>query len=372
MDNREHRESTSELSAWVRASSDLLAPPADWDPNPGRARARFEARVEDRMRRQSGLKRIALIGAVAVLIACIVIPSIPQTSAFAQQIGSSSWHKLEQYWYYFTVVRSGPKMMGRLADAVNALHTPNVITADGVHVVLNAAEAASRAGFIPRLPNSNALPGSPRLSVAGPVSIVAVIRTADLSQALRSAAINDQPVPQQWDGARLKVEAGPTVTARWSDVPAWSDLTLVQGPARVTAPPGFDLEAFGAVVLRAAGMRNPEMVARLARHGTTVPSLLFGYRTPYRFVGAREVSVRTGPAAMIEEFGLASVKGATGYIDGVPVSDEIPRVERLTLLWSVPDRMYVLSGVPKSPPMMFALDLAAAFASAIDLANTIQ
>jgi hypothetical protein len=257
---------------------------------------------------------------------------------------------------------------------VKALHTRQLAKPDGPQAVSNAAEAALRAGFSPRLPDSSVLSGSARLSVLGHMSFVAVIGTADLAQALRTAGVRDQPVPQQWDGAQLTLQIGATVTASWSDVSdersggmAWSDLTLTQGPMPVvTAPTGFDLEAFAVTGLRAAGMRNQDMVLRLAQHRTTAPALLFGYLTPYHFVGAREVNLRTGPATLIEEFGSASQDAGFGSSDGMPT------VERLTLLWSAPDRVYVLSGVTKTPATMMSFDLAAALASTIDLANAID
>ena len=127
-----------------------------------------------------------------------------------------------------------------------------------------------------------------------------------------------------------------------------------------------DLEAFAVVGLQAAGMRNRDMALRLARRATTLPALLFGYMTPYHFAGAREVNLRTGSATLIEEFGLAGQNDGFGYSDGVP------RIERLTLVWIVRDRVYVLSGRTETPVGMLSTDLAAALASAIDLANTID
>jgi hypothetical protein len=374
MENLERRESGQELSSWVRACSDLLAPPADWEPNLNTALARFEARADARLRRRFSLRRYFLVGAIATLIVCIAVPAIPRTSVLAQQIGNSTWQRLEQLWYWITIVRNPPKLLGRLPAAVKALHTRQLAKPDSPWPVSNAAEAALRAGFLPRLPDSSVLSGSPRLSVLGPMSFAAVVSTADLAEALRTAGVLDRQVPQQWDGAQLTLQIGATVTASWSDVSdersggmAWSDLTLAQGPARVVmAPAGFDLEAFAATGLRAAGMRNPDMVLRLAQHRTTAPALLFGYLTPYHFVGAREVNLRTGRATLIEEF------GRTSQGDGLGSGDSVPTVERITLLWSAPDRVYVLSGITKTPTTMLSFDLAAALASAIDLANSID
>ena len=47
-------------------------------------------------------------------------------------------------------------------------------------------------------------------------------------------------------------------------------------------------------------------------------------------------------------------------------------VERVTLLWSVPDRMYALSGTVGIPTHMIGAHLAPVLASAIDLANSMD
>jgi hypothetical protein len=369
MDNPERSESSHELSSWVNACSDLLAPPADWEPNLDAARARLEACVDARRRRRSGLKRYLLAGAMAVLLACVVVPAIPHTRAFAQQIGNRGWLRLEQLWYWITIVRSGPILMGKLSDAMEALHTQQLAKPESPEVVSSAAEAALRAGFTPRFPDSSVLTGSPRLSVLGPMSFVTVINTADLALALRKAGALDQQVPRQWDGAQLTLQIGATVTARWSNVSeqsggsAWSDLTLVQGPAPVvTAPPGFDLETFAVAGLRAAGMRNRDMILRFARRATTAPALLSGYLPPFHVgVDPRTGSKRLGFSTLIEELNAGDQSNWFG-----------PRVERFTLLWSKPNRVYVLSGVTKTPTYMFSPDFAAALANAIDVADTID
>jgi len=375
MENLEQRESSQELSLWVRACSDLLAPPAGWVPNLNSARVRFQARTDARLRRRAGLKRYLVVGAMATLLACIAVPAVPQSLGFAQQIANSGWQRLEQLWYWITIVRWGTwAQLNRLPDAGKVLHSQQVVKPGGPQAVSNAAEAALRAGFIPRLPDSDVLSGSPRLSVLGPMSFVAVISTADLAEALRTARVLDRQVPQQWEGAQLTLQIGATVTASWSDVSdersggtAWSELTLAQGPAPgVTAPAGFDLEAFAMTGLQALGMWNRERALRLAQHPTTVPALLFGYVTAYHYVRVLEVNLRTGSATLIQEFGLASQEQGFGYSDG------LPRVERLTLLWSMRDRVYVLSGRTETPPGILSADLAAAVASAINLVNSID
>ena len=206
----------------------------------------------------------------------------------------------------------------------------------------------------------------------GPMSFAAVIGAADLSSlALRNAGAQ---VSIQWDGAPLTLQIGASITANWTDASdarsggtAWSELTLSQCPPPiVTAPPGLDLEAFAMTGLQAAGLRNRDRAQHLARLTTTVPALLFGYPTPYDFVGVREVSLRSGSATLIEEFGLAGPEDGFGYSDGVP------RIERITLLWRLRDRVYLLTGRTAPPASMLSADLAAALASVIDLAGTID
>jgi len=321
------RPESPESSQWVTVCLVLLAPPAAWEPNLNAARARIAARSDASLRRRSSLRRCFLVGAIATLIVCIAVPSIPQTWVLAQQAGNSGWQRLEQLWYWFTLIRGGPMLLGHLPAAMKSLHTQPLGKPGLPYPVSSPEEARLRAGFTPRLPNASA-----RLSVAGPMSLVSVTS----------------------DGTQLTLQLGASVTA------AWSDLTLTQSPMPVVAaPPGFDLADFAFTTLRAAGLRNSAMAQRLAQLPTTAPAFLFGCLPPH-FVGVRQVTLRTGAATLIEELG-------GGDLDSFG-----PTVERITLLWSVPDRVYVLTAVTKIPATMLSLDLAAALASAIDLANSIN
>jgi hypothetical protein len=119
---------------------------------------------------------------------------------------------------------------------------------------------------------------------------------------------SDQDVPKDWDGARMALQIGATVTAEWSGVPEewsgeteWSHLTFVRSPPPVIAtPPGFDLTTFTVLNLRTA-LLNQENALRFA-----------------------------------------------------------------------PDRVYVLSGAVGAPSEMMSLNLAGALANAIDVANTVE
>jgi hypothetical protein len=343
MDNRER----SASSEWISASVELLAPPADWEPDLRLARVRFDLRADARLRRRSGRKRILLAGAAAALAVGVAVPAIPQTHAVAQQAAITVWQHLEQTWYWWTIVRRGPGLARRLADAVRALHTQEV----------GSAAVIADAGFTPRLPDAGTLAGAPELTATGPRTFTAALSAAELTEAVRAAGWPNALLPAEWDGAHLTLRFGPVVTAHWTNVSdgqvTWSDLTLVQGRVEVTAPLGFDRTAFAAAVLRAAGMRNPDTVRQLAVQSTTLPALLSGFRSPYQHIGIEDVPLRSGFLTMIEEF-----RGGEGEA----------LVERLTLLWSAASRTYVLSAVPRRPLHMFGREMGSAAASAIAIA----
>jgi hypothetical protein len=331
MGNRESGES----SRWVQASVDVLAPPADWEPDVRLARARLAVRADARARRRVRVRRRLLAGAAAALAISVAVPAIPQTHDLAQQAANNAWQRLEQAWYWLTVVRRGPVLARNFEHAVRALHTRQA----------DSPGAMPDAGFAPRLPQAGTLSRPPQVTVSGPLTFAATLSAADA------------PIPPQWDGVRITMQTGPVATAHWADVSdgktEWSDLTLTQVRATVTAPPGFDLTEFARVVLTATGMRNPDTVRQLAAQPTTLPALLYGYRAD-GLLGVRDLPLRSGFMTMIEELG--------------PSGPDMPSVERLTLLWSGADRMYVLSGVPKTPPRMLSGDLAVVLSGAIAVA----
>ena len=151
------------------------------------------------------------------------------------------------------------------------------------------------------------------------MSFGTVVKTADLELALQRAGVSDAVVREEWDGAQLAVHIGSTVMAEWNGV------TLMQLlPAVLSTPPGFDLGAFATSVLRAVGM-NGETAQRFGRKLAAAPALLLGIAAQDA-VTIREVNLHTGPATLIDEIG------------------ENGQVERVAVLWNVPDRVYILSG----------------------------
>jgi hypothetical protein len=82
--------------------------------------------------------------------------------------------------------------------------------------------------------------------------------------------------------------------AEWNDVALWQ-----WKPPALTASSNVDIGALTTAVLRALGM-NPEAALRFGHRMTTAPALLLGIGEE-EAVNVREVSLRTGPATMIED-----------------------------------------------------------------------
>jgi len=323
----------TELSRWVEERIAAVAPPAEWEPDVDLARARFESRRSafgDAHRgalgaRRRAIRRYWLAGAAAAAMACAVLVWYPGARVRAQEL----WRRLTVG--RIEVVRVD---FDSLPDEAKSLRAQPIHRPGPAEVAADAAEAAQRAGFVPRLPSPGVLPGTPKLSVLGPMSFGTVIQAADLELALRKAGISDEAVPRQWDGAQLTVEIGSTVNA------AWDQVGIMQGlPPVLSTPMGFDVGAFATAVLRAAGM-NRDAAQRFGRRLVSQPALLLGIATQDA-VSVREVNLRTGPATLIEDLG------------------DNGQVERVAILWSVPDRVYLLSGTLRA-------DLAMAVANAIE------
>jgi len=369
-------ETLADLEQWIQGCSVLLEPPAGWEPNPQVARARFEARLHRRRRRT----RFWLAAVTAGVLACVALATIRPPSALAQKTGgptSDPMYRVRQLWDWVTFVRPGPVLLPSLAADLKLLDAQPLAEPGAPQVVSSVEEAARLAGFIPRLPHSGVLLNSPQLSIGSPMSSRTVVSTADLERLLQQADVTDQNVPMSWNGAQIILKMGTTITAEWTDVPdewsgeiEWSKLTLMEGPVpMVAAPAGFDLAAFTEANLRAAGMRNRKAALELSGLQTTSPALLLAGQTQRR-VAVRPVNfysfslVYTRPATLIEEFEMREGN-----------NDHGPPVERMTLVWSAPDRepnrVYVLTGTLRNPSDMFSLDFAGALTNLMDLATAI-
>jgi hypothetical protein len=357
MRERPNPDFTQPLTAWVQTQVALLDPPAGWQPSAAIARGRFEGRL-----RQSRTRRYWLIAAAAVAIVCALIPAIPATRALAQPAEfPGRYHlRLDSAWYWIAMVWNGPGVVFNNLDGApataKALRAQALSNLAAAQAVPTLAEASRHAGFDARFPHALEYP---QVSVLDPASLDTVVSTADLDSALRKAGHRDVEVPASWDGARIEIRLGAAVIAEWSGAGEWSRLTLTQMPLpEVSTPAGFDVEEFAATSLR-VGHASRERLMKFTRLPTIAAALLIGKETRRALpvVVARQVDLRTGPATLIEEMEYGS---------------DTPMIVRLSLLWSAPDRVYILSGVPAEPPQMVSADLARARTNLAAIADTIK
>jgi hypothetical protein len=227
----------------------------------------------------------------------------------------------QQFWQFLTVpkvavvsVRSWPA--GVPSPQVKLIGTPiPPIPARDLE------EARWRVHYDPRLPQPGVLASAPRLSTTFPLSAGTMVKVADLELALRKAGIADQRVPPEWNGAQLALHTSAIVIAEWPK------LAMVQSlPLTLTAPAGFDFAAFSALVLHVLGVA-PEEARRIAERTNTAPPWLAPFTRDFDAIASlEEITLNSGPATLLQQ------RGPYGKVD------------RTTLLWSAPDRVYVLDG----------------------------
>jgi len=296
-----------ELSRWVVKQTAYLDPPAGWRPDPASALTRFHARMEaDRPRARSW--RWLVWAAAAALVGAVIV-LLPAGRGVAQQL----WQVLTVRQVAF--IRVNPWPEGVPSPQVNLIGIPiPPVPARDVN------EAAARVHYNPRLPYQ-VLSGTPRLSTTFSLSAGTVVKVADLELALSKAGVTDLTVPLQWDGAQLALHTSAIVIAEWPDIVFAQSL-----PLTLTAPPGFDFAAFSALILRVVGV-SPGDAQRLAQRVGTAPPWLAPI-SPFIWERAtiEEVDLNSGPATMLLETGADAASN------------------RITVVWSVPDRVYLLSG----------------------------
>jgi hypothetical protein len=282
-----------------------VAPPDDWYPDADAASMRFKARLLRRRR----IRRRWFVGFGGALLASLALLLIPGTGVLAEQV-----------WEWLTVGRIDIVRVDfdNLSDEAEALLPRLVSPPPPPESVANINEAAQRSGFLPRLPRAGLPVGAPRLSVTGPMSFGTVVRTNLLTRALQKAGVDDAEIRQGWDGAVLRLDVGAVVTADWDG------MTLVQArPGVLSAPTEFDLAGFASAFFRAAGVTR-EMAAFLGQQAASAPALLLGVAAD-KPIAVRQIDLGTGPATLLEGLG------------------ENGQVQWVMVLWSAPDRVYILT-----------------------------
>ena len=299
-----------------------LDPPAGWRPDPASALTRLHARLETDRPRAMRWRWMAWTAAAALV--GVVILLLPAGRVVGQQL-----------WQFLTVrqvafIRVNPWPEGVPSPEVKLIRLPiPPIPARDVE------EARGRVRYDPRMPRAWVLNGTPKLSTTFSLSAGTVVHVADLELALQKAGVTDQTVPPQWDGAQLALHTSAIVIAEWPDIVFAQSL-----PLTLTAPPGFDFPAFSALVLRVVGV-GPDEAQRLAQQmGTTTPWLAPIGVDVHERATIEEVDLNSGKATLLQE----------NWDDGT--------LKRISLVWSVPDRVYSLSG-------KLSRELAITFANAV-------
>jgi hypothetical protein len=303
MENISHEE----LTDWVMKLTAYLDPPPGWRPDSAAALRRFHARIEtDRPR---AMWRLWLVwAAAAALFGAVLL--LPAGRGVAQQL-----------WQFLTVrriafVRVNPWPEGVPSPQVKLIGTPIPPLPAG-----DVSEVRWRVNYGPRLPSPGVLSGPPRLSTTFSLSAGTTIKASDLELALHKAGVTDQTVPPQWDGVQLSLHTSAIVIAEWPDI------VLVQSlPLTLTAPPGFDFPAFSALVLRVLGVGSDEAQRLAQRMGTAPPWLAPIARDFEERATIEEIELNSGPATLLREAGRHG------------------GVNRISVFWSVSDRVYLLSG----------------------------
>jgi hypothetical protein len=300
---------------WVVAQTALLDPPAGWQPDDAAALIRFHTRMAGATPRAPW--RLWAPWAIAAAALC--------GGVAAQQF----WQMLTVPRVAFVHVNSWPE--GVPSPKVNVIGAvlPPIPSAD-------VEQARWRVHYDPRLPRPGVLSSSPKLSTVFPLSAGTVIHTADLRLALDRAGVTGVAVPPEWEGAQLAIHTSSVVLAEWPDA------VLVQSlPPTLTVPPTVDFAAFSALCLRVVGV-SPEEAQRLARNAGTLPPWLAPIDRGFQKIFAmEEITLQSGPATLVVQ--KAQWRNTR---------DEV------TILWSVPDRVYLLHGtLPR--------DLAIAVANAV-------
>ena len=314
----------SVVDQWVVDQTASLDQPAGWQPDTEAALARLHARLESVPPEAAWLGWLTWAATAALILGALLV--LPGARALAQQF----WQYLTVRQVAFIRVNSWPEGVPSPKIGLIGIPIPPLPARD-------LEEARWRVKYNPRLPRPGVLSGTPRLSTMFGLSAGTVVKAADLQLALRKAGVMDQTVPPQWDGAQLALHTSGIVIAEWPDI------TMAQSlPLTMTAPSGFDFPAYSALVLRVLGV-GPDEAQRLARRMATVPAWLAPIdRNLNENTTMEEISLRSGPATLLRE---------TSTWQGVAA--------RVTVIWSVPDRVYVLTGT-------LSRDLAIAAANAVE------
>jgi hypothetical protein len=305
----------SNLDQWIDARLSALREPAAFQPDASRAGVRLDER-RFAARRSRRLWTVA--GIVAALLASLTLPW-PRATA-------------QRLWDRLTVRRVEIVQVSRkdLPSTIMRAFELNDVRRDKPIAVHDADEAERVAGFHVHLASASVLHETPQLEVVKTeVEETPPVKTADLRQALATAGVFDLEVPNAWEGARVRVEGGPAVTAGYKQAQVY---ITESSSFKLTTPPGFPVGRFMEMAFRIVG-RSPAEARNFGAQFPTNPAWLLvfpGHDT------VEEVPLRSGRAI------LAGGEGG------------------MCFFWNTPDRIYVLGAVKANR------DLATAIANSIN------
>jgi hypothetical protein len=305
---------------WVDDRLRALDPPDTWEPATAVALARFRERAAAGAAAATPRRGFAWgLGfgfgrpsawIAAASLACLILLLTPATRAAAQRLWDVFFAERVEF-----VTLDVDKLPRSFTDQRIRLIGPNHMK------VASVREAADHARFTPRLPERDALVaegGAPTLSVSGTITLEWRVNAADLDIAARNAGLADVHFPSQWDGARIGAHTSPLVIA------SYQHFELIQlMPLAITTPPRFDLGAFTERILRIGGL-SPSAARSFAAQMSAAPFALFAI-SPDEEMTMRQVSLQAGQGTLVHDL------------------NDDGSLQRTTLVWSTPDRLYAIS-----------------------------
>jgi hypothetical protein len=210
----------------------------------------------------------------------------------------------------FEVIRVDSEDIERVPGSLRLIFADPLPDAE---VVNNLTDAATRAGFTPRLPKSDK---PQQVGVISPTNVQLKINVGELRAALNDAKATAVAVPDAWDGLTMNLQQRAGVFVDFGD------FFIAQAPARTLSPEkALPVEEFIEVLLRVLGMDAKQ--ARDLRQAFAAGPAGF-FPIPKRFeMDIHPVKLRSGSGLFLQN---ASKQG------------------EVALAWSDADRTYFLSG----------------------------
>lgn len=251
--------------------------------------------VKPKTFRQNVLRWSPVLIGAALILAAVLIISLPPTRALAQDF--LNLFRVKR----FATITVDPARMQELDSRemdFEKLFAENVevIQEAGKPVRVDSVQAASeRAGYAVAVPST--LPENAKLQVSVQGEGVAVI-TADTSKAqalLALVGVNDVTLPAQLDGAKITVRKPAAVQLTYTF--RNGEFTLMQSPSpEVELPPGVELKQLGEIGLRVLGLGANEARSFASQIDWSSTFLI---PIPANAATARQVSVNGAEGLMV-------------------------------------------------------------------------